>query len=73
MPNGLPRDFDEHTLSILRSLGFEAACTTVRGSNAPGCEPLTLRRIGLGADPIPLLAARMAGLFDESVRRRLRL
>jgi peptidoglycan/xylan/chitin deacetylase (PgdA/CDA1 family) len=72
-PNGSLRDFDEHTLSILRSLGFQAACTTERGSNAPGCERLTLRRIGVGADPIPVLSARMAGLFDESVRRRLRL
>jgi peptidoglycan/xylan/chitin deacetylase (PgdA/CDA1 family) len=73
IPNGALRDFDEHTTSILRSLGFQAALTTERGSNAPGCELLTLRRIGLGADSISVLSARMAGIFDESVRRRIRL
>ena len=71
VPNGSRRDFDGHTVRLLGALGFEAACTTERGSNAPGCEVLTLRRIGLGADSLMVLSARLAGLFDEDVRRLL--
>jgi peptidoglycan/xylan/chitin deacetylase (PgdA/CDA1 family) len=73
VPNGSRRDFDEHTVRILRDMGFAASCTTIRGPNAPGCDPLTLHRIGVGADPRPVLAARLAGLFDEGLRDRLGL
>jgi hypothetical protein len=71
MPNGSARDFGKVTLEILVDHGFRAACTMVRGPNRPGCELLTLRRIGVGSDPLFVLHARLAGLFDEGVRRRL--
>jgi peptidoglycan/xylan/chitin deacetylase (PgdA/CDA1 family) len=72
VPNGSHRDYDANTVAVLRELGYEAAVTTERGSNAPGCEMLTLLRIGVGADTVPVLDARLAGLFDEEVRRLLR-
>jgi peptidoglycan/xylan/chitin deacetylase (PgdA/CDA1 family) len=70
-PNGGARDFDEITVEAARRAGFDAACTTLRGSNRPGCEPLTLRRIGVGSDSIALLEVRLAGLLDEGIRRWL--
>ncbi len=68
-PNG---DHNATTLEILNRLGFTAACTTRTGSNRPPCNPLTLRRIGVGRDPTWVLAARLSGLFDDEVRRLLR-
>ena len=72
MPNGSKADYNTDTLEVLRSLGIEAACTTRRGSCAPGCDLLQLPRLGVGSDSVSLLSARIAGLFDEQVRRRLR-
>ncbi len=71
-PNGSAKDFDRHSVEILARAGFLAACTTRRGSNRPGCDLLTLKRLGIGSDPISLVEARLAGLFDEEVRRWLR-
>ena len=71
-PNGSARDFDPHTVEILARTGFQAACTTRRGSNRPGCDLLTLKRLGIGSDPISLIEARLAGLFDEEIRRWIR-
>lgn len=71
-PNGMPRDFDDTTVDAVRAAGFAAACTTVRGANVPGADPLRLRRLGVGAEPWPMLAARLAGLFDERVRGLVR-
>lgn len=73
IPNGSARDYDSHTLDILRRLGFDACCTTRRGSNSPGADPFELRRLGVGSDSIAMLEARLAGLFDEDIRRRLGL
>lgn len=70
-PNGSARDYDQHTLEIVERLGFSASCTTLRGSNPPGTHPFELRRLGIGADSIPVLATRLAGLFDQGVRRFL--
>jgi peptidoglycan/xylan/chitin deacetylase (PgdA/CDA1 family) len=67
-PNGAAGDFDRITLSVLRAAGFTAACTMVRGSNRPGCDPFTLRRIGVGDEPRLVLGARLAGIFDDGVR-----
>jgi peptidoglycan/xylan/chitin deacetylase (PgdA/CDA1 family) len=72
MPNGSKKDFDRNTLDLLQRLRFLAACTTMRGSNRPGCDPYTLRRIGIGSDSPTLLSARLAGLFDQGLRRVLR-
>lgn len=71
MPNGSEKDYDAATLEVLRRLGFAASVTTRRGSNRPGCDLFTLRRLGIGADSNSLLAARLAGLFDEGLRRFL--
>jgi peptidoglycan/xylan/chitin deacetylase (PgdA/CDA1 family) len=68
-PNGSRRDFDAATLDLVARAGFEAACTTIRGSNARGCDPLRLRRLGVGEDSLAALEARLAGLFDEGARR----
>ena len=70
-PNGGDGDFDAQTVSILQHAGFTAACTTSRGSNRPGCDLYRLRRIGVGAEPCFVLAARLAGVFDDGVRQRL--
>jgi len=70
-PNGSRRDYNLDTLEILRSEGFKAACTTIRGPNLPGCDPLQLKRIGVGADSCRLLEARLSGLFDDWLRRRV--
>lgn len=69
MPNGSQRDYDAATLRILQRLGLLAACTTRRGSNAAGADLLQLRRIGVGSDSVAMLDARLAGFFDEGVRR----
>lgn len=69
MPNGSARDYDATTLRLLAKLRFEAACTTRRGANAGGCDLLQLRRIGVGSDSLAMLDARLAGFFDEGVRR----
>ncbi len=70
-PNGSERDYDSHTLEIVRRLAFDAVCTTTTGSNKPGCDLTQLRRIGVGPDPVHVLEARLAGLFDAEVRRLL--
>lgn len=70
-PNGSTKDFTDETVEIARRAGYQAACTTRKGSNRAGCDPMTLLRLGIGSDPTWVLEARVAGLFDESVRRRL--
>lgn len=67
-PNGSSRDFDDHSLHWLEQLGFDACCTTIRGSNRPGDNPWTLRRLGIGADSTAILATRLAGLLDQGLR-----
>ncbi len=68
-PNGSARDYTQDTVEILRQAGFQAACTTRKGSNRPGCDPYELRRIGIGSDPTWVVDARLSGLFDERARR----
>jgi peptidoglycan/xylan/chitin deacetylase (PgdA/CDA1 family) len=70
-PNGSSRDFTPDTVAILKEAGFDAACSMIRGANAPGCDRYELKRIGVGADPRHVLEARFCGLFDDGVRRRL--
>ncbi|MEM7353670.1 MAG: polysaccharide deacetylase family protein [Acidobacteriota bacterium] len=71
-PNGSAKDYDRHTLEIIGHLGFAAACTTRRGSNRSGCDLRTLQRLGIGSDSLAVVEARLAGLFDEAMRARLR-
>jgi peptidoglycan/xylan/chitin deacetylase (PgdA/CDA1 family) len=67
-PNGSIRDYTNETAKIVRQAGYQAACTTRKGSNRPDCDPLALRRIGIGSDPTWVIEARLSGLFDEQVR-----
>lgn len=67
-PNGAAADFTAATVELVRRAGFTAACTTARGSNGTECDLFTLRRIGVGAEPPLVLAARLAGLFDDAMR-----
>jgi peptidoglycan/xylan/chitin deacetylase (PgdA/CDA1 family) len=71
-PNGDAGDFTAETVDLVREAGFRAACTTIRAPNRPGCDLFRLGRIGVGDEPAMVLAARLAGLFDEAVRGRLR-
>jgi peptidoglycan/xylan/chitin deacetylase (PgdA/CDA1 family) len=65
-PNGAFSDFDEHSVSLVRSLGFETATTTERGLNFPGSEPLLLRRLGVEPDlPRNYFAELLAGARRE--------
>ena len=68
-PNGSRRDYTAETVAILAAEGFQAACTTVRGPNYPGCDTLQLKRIGVGSDSCVVLNARLNGLFDDWSRR----
>ena len=70
-PNGGTRDFTADTVGILKESGFDAACSMIRGANAPGSDRYELKRIGIGADPRHVLEARFCGMFDDGVRRRL--
>lgn len=67
-PNGSIKDYTNETVHIVRQAGFQAACTTRKGSNRPGCDPFVLHRIGIGSDPTWVVEARLSGLFDEQVR-----
>lgn len=71
IPNGSSADFDATTLEILHGCGLRACCTTIRGSNRRGDPPLTLRRLGVGADSTAILATRLAGLMGQGLRRFL--
>ncbi len=64
-PNGAKGDFTERTIEILRSLRFKAACTTIRGSNASGCNLLDLKRIGVGSDSPALLELKLTPLYGK--------
>jgi peptidoglycan/xylan/chitin deacetylase (PgdA/CDA1 family) len=47
-PNGSRGDFSELDKAILRSLGIEAALSTIPGLNRTGCDLLELRRLSVG-------------------------
>ena len=64
-PNGSTRDFDEDSVRLVAAEGFEGSCTTVRGSNAPGCDPFRLRRVGIADEPASVLDLRLSGLVDR--------
>jgi peptidoglycan/xylan/chitin deacetylase (PgdA/CDA1 family) len=72
-PNGAASDFTDDTVRLVRDAGFTAACTTVRASNRRGADLFRLGRLGVGAEPCVVLAARLAGLLDDAVRARFGL
>jgi peptidoglycan/xylan/chitin deacetylase (PgdA/CDA1 family) len=47
-PNGQPGDFGAIDKEVLRSRGVEAAVSTISGANAPGQDPLELKRYPVG-------------------------
>ncbi len=59
-PNGSRNDFRDEHISLLGRLGYEYACTAVRGANHPGDDMFRIRRIGVGADPASLLDLKLA-------------
>ena len=67
-PNGGVRDYNAVTVAALHDAGFKAAFTTARGSSRPGDSLFDIKRTSIGADSVDLIAGRLAGLFDESVR-----
>lgn len=46
-PNGSYSDFNDQTIELVRSSGYQTATTTERGLNFPSCQPLLLRRLGV--------------------------
>lgn len=56
-PNGSRLDFDDRTLSILRSSGFRHGYTTIQRPLSPDNEPLQLPRIGIDAGNSPIRRA----------------
>jgi peptidoglycan/xylan/chitin deacetylase (PgdA/CDA1 family) len=61
-PNG---DCDARTIDAVRRAGYRQAVTTRWGSNAPGCDPFTLRRCDMDASHVAdrrgaMSAARLA-------------
>jgi peptidoglycan/xylan/chitin deacetylase (PgdA/CDA1 family) len=65
-PNGSRTDFNEHTVDLVRDLGFQSAATTERGLNFPGSELFELRRIGVEPNlPEIYFAELLAGARAE--------
>jgi peptidoglycan/xylan/chitin deacetylase (PgdA/CDA1 family) len=48
-PNGRPEDFNEHTIEVLRSKGFQAALTTIDDHRTPQTDRFRIPRIAIGA------------------------
>jgi peptidoglycan/xylan/chitin deacetylase (PgdA/CDA1 family) len=59
-PNG---DFDAAAVDAVRRAGYQAACTQRYGTNRPGCDRFTLRRIAAGRTPPCVLALKATGLL----------
>lgn len=58
-------DFDAATREILRTAGYNGACTTVVGTNGPGRDPFALRRIPMQESDGPFrVRCKLAGAYD---------
>ncbi len=57
--------WNERVRALVGEAGYATACTTAFGSNVPGCDPLTLRRI------VPLSARELAGKALHRLRRKM--
>lgn len=76
-PNGEADDFTSETIDLLKSAGFQAACTLIPGWNTGG-DPFVLKRIGVDEDftgygsfgTKAIFACELAGLFDFFLLRR---
>ncbi len=70
-PNGQPGDWNENVESAVRAAGFEAALTTVEGTNTRDTHPMRLQRIAMdGTSADPSFAAIATGM--RGYLRRLR-
>lgn len=76
-PYGTDCDFDQGVKSLVREAGYEAGFSALFGTNGPGSDLWTLRRIGIEAsDTLFTLQAKLNGalgllsLFNFSLLRR---
>ena len=74
-PNGKPgADYDQRHVDMVRSLGFEAALSTVAGTAGPGSDPWQLPRYTpWERDGARFLARLLQSRYREHVRRRVSL
>jgi peptidoglycan/xylan/chitin deacetylase (PgdA/CDA1 family) len=69
-PNGKARDYDAHTVGLLRNHGIEAAVTTAAGANDRDPSLLELQRYGVGADlDLPMFKLMVHHVMDHFSRR----
>ncbi len=66
-------DFDERHRVMLRRAGYEAAFTTVTGSNRPGADPLALKRYNVEPYPAATLSLVLRGACDALTVKDTRL
>ncbi|HEU4781978.1 MAG TPA: polysaccharide deacetylase family protein [Ktedonobacterales bacterium] len=72
-PVGKGEDIDERAVRAVREAGYRWAVTTIPGYNTPATKPHLLRRISTDPDePIPVLAAQVAGIWHVFALSRLR-
>jgi peptidoglycan/xylan/chitin deacetylase (PgdA/CDA1 family) len=71
-PYGKEHFIGASTAAALRASGIRWAYTTENGWNAPGADPLALRRNGMRDVPAYVLAARVAGVFEHPALAGLR-
>jgi peptidoglycan/xylan/chitin deacetylase (PgdA/CDA1 family) len=65
-PNGRISDFNDESVAIVKSSGFETATTTERGLNFAGSQPFLLRRLGVEPTiPSHYFAELLAGARKE--------
>ncbi len=63
-PNGRSKDFNRESREILSRLGINNAFSTIDGMYDPGDDPMTIKRIGIGADcSNSEFKARLSGLY----------
>jgi peptidoglycan/xylan/chitin deacetylase (PgdA/CDA1 family) len=62
-PFGEREHFNAETMDLAREAGYEAACTTVRGINRAGADPLALLRVGVQDDPPAVFAFKLSRFF----------
>lgn len=59
-PFGEREHFNAETIDLAREAGYEAACTTIKGINRAGTNPLALLRVGVQNDPSAVFAFKLS-------------
>lgn len=63
-PNGMPDDFNDDVVAVVRESGFKTAVTALRGMNFGDADPFRLRRLHQESTrPIAVFAHQVAGLY----------